>query len=346
MKADSSLVLNQPALSQVYYSIRSLDRQGCGWIRTTIKELQKICGLAKSTINRLLHRLNQQGWLRELKFGKSKSDKGQIFISYTSSKKLVKENNISIIINKQMLKDRSALLERAVLATALIEQQKDLTKLLYKINRGKLPQKNIIEPNKVRIIKRELISKDVRLRSLQKSARRCLDLSLFVEDNSYTVGVSQERLAKKTLRCRQTVAKYLKKTSKLRIFKRVKLSEVFTDPNVFVIADEDTESVKAWKPLPYLYEDKPITHKQYKKLIKKAKALKLSKLQLEVAKLVGITRGYEYSDAGGIQYILDFGIERFKKNTAKVAHMNELPPFQEDRFTPEEYLVAPDEGED
>jgi len=223
-----------------------------------------------------------------------------------------------------MLKDRSALLERAVLATTLIEQQKDLTKLLYKINRGKLPQKNIIEPNKVRIIKRELISKDVRLRSLRKSARRCLDLSLFVEDNSYTVGVSQERLAKKTLRCRQTVAKYLKKTSKLRIFKRV----------------------KAWKPLPYLYEDKPITHKQYKKLIKKAKSLKLSKLQLEVAKLVGITRGYEYSDAGGIQYILDFGIERFKKNTAKVAHMNELPPFQEDRFTPEEYLVAPDEEED
>jgi len=346
MKVSSSLILSQPALSQVYYSIRSLDKQGCGWIRTTIKELQKISGLGKSTINRLLHRLNQQGWLRELKFGGYKSEKGRIFISYTSQKRLVKADNISLVINKRMLKDRSALIERAMLATALVEQQKYLTKLHYKINRGKLPQKNIIEPNKVKKIKNELTSKDVRLRSLQKSARRCIDLSLFVEDDSYTIGVSQESLAKKTLRCRQTVAKYLKKASKLRIYKRVKLSEAFTDPNVFVTADEETESVKAWKPLPYLYEDKAITHKQYRKLLKKAKLLKLSKLQLEVAKLTGITRGYEYSDAGGIQYILDFGVERFKRNTAAVANMNELPPFQSDRFTSEEYLIAPDEEDD
>lgn len=67
------------------------------------------------------------------------------------------------------------------------------------------------------------------------------------------------------------MTKYRKKTSKFRIYKRVKLSEAFTDPNVFVVADEETQSVKAWKPLTYLYEDKPITHEQHRKLIEKAK---------------------------------------------------------------------------
>ncbi len=136
--------------------------------------------------------------------------------------------------------------------------------------------------------------------------------------------------------------RYFKKTSKLRIYKQVKLSEAFTDPNVFIAADEETQSVKAWKPITCLNEDKSITHEQHRKLIEKAKTLKLSKLQLEVAKLTGITQGYEYSEEGGIRYILDFGVKRFKENTEKVAHMNELPSSQLNTFTPEEYLIALD----
>jgi hypothetical protein len=136
------------------------------------------------------------------------------------------------------------------------------------------------------------------------------------------------------------MTKHRRKTSKLKIYKRVKLSEAFTDPNVFVTADEETQSVKAWKFLPCLYEDKLITHEQHRKLIEKAKILKLSKLQLEVAKLTGITQGYEYSEADAIQYILNFGVKRFKENTEKVAHMNELPTSQLDGFIPEEYLIA------
>jgi hypothetical protein len=136
--------------------------------------------------------------------------------------------------------------------------------------------------------------------------------------------------------------KHFKKTNKLKIYKRVKLSEAFTDPNVFVVADEETESVKAWKPITCLYEDKPITHEQHRKLIKKAKLLKLSKLQLEVAKLTGITQGYEYSEAGGILYILDFGVKKFKQNTESVAYINEFSLFQSDRFSLEEYLIALD----
>ena len=136
------------------------------------------------------------------------------------------------------------------------------------------------------------------------------------------------------------MSKSIKKANKFRIYKRVKLSEAFTDPDVFVTADEETQSVKAWKPITCLYEDKPITHEQHRKLIEKAKTLKLSKLQLEVAKLTGITQGYEYSETGGILYILDFGVKRFKQNTESVAHMNEMPPFQSDRFSPEEYLIV------
>jgi len=136
------------------------------------------------------------------------------------------------------------------------------------------------------------------------------------------------------------MSKSIKKANKFRIYKRVKLSEAFTDPDVFVTADEETKSVKAWKPITCLYEDKPITHEQHRKLIEKAKTLKLSKLQVEVAKLAGITKGYEYSETGGILYILDFGVKRFKQNTESVAHMNEMPPFQSDRFSPEEYLIV------
>ena len=136
------------------------------------------------------------------------------------------------------------------------------------------------------------------------------------------------------------MSKSIKKANKFRIYKRVKLSEAFTDPDVFVTADEETKSVKAWKPITCLYEDKPITHEQHRKLIEKAKTLKLSKLQLEVAKLTGITQGYEYSEEGGIRYILDFGVKRFKQNTESVAHMNEMTPFQSDRFSPEEYLIV------
>ena len=142
------------------------------------------------------------------------------------------------------------------------------------------------------------------------------------------------------------MTKYLKKANKLRIYKRVKLSEAFTDPDVLVIADEETQSVKAWKFLPCLHEDKPITHEQHRKLIEKAKLLKLSKLQLEVAKLTGITQGYEYSEAGGILYILDFGVKKFKQNTESIAHMNEMTPFQSDRFSLEEYLIAIDEEDE
>jgi len=142
------------------------------------------------------------------------------------------------------------------------------------------------------------------------------------------------------------MTKYHKKTSKLRIYKRVKLSEAFTDPNVFVVVNEETQSVKAWKPIPYLHEDKPINHEHHRKLIEKAKTLKLSKLQLEVAKLTGITQGYEYSESGGIRYILDFGVKKFKENTEKVANMNELPPFQSNNFIPEEYLIAQDEEDE
>ena len=141
------------------------------------------------------------------------------------------------------------------------------------------------------------------------------------------------------------MTKNLKKANKLRIYKRVKLSEAFTDPDVLVIADEETKSVKAWKFLPCLHEDKPITHEQHRKLIEKAKLLKLSKLQLEVAKLTGITQGYEYSETGGILYILDFGVKKFKQNTESVAYINEFSLFQSDRFSPEEYLIALD-GED
>ena len=131
-----------------------------------------------------------------------------------------------------------------------------------------------------------------------------------------------------------------KKNKKLKIYKRTKLSEAFTDPKVFVVADEETQSVKAWKLISWLHENKSITHEQHRKLIEKAKTLKLSKLQLEVAKLTGITQGYEYSEEGGIRYILDFGVKRFKQNTESVAHMNEMPPFQSDRFSPEEYLIV------
>ena len=138
------------------------------------------------------------------------------------------------------------------------------------------------------------------------------------------------------------MSKSIKKANKFRIYKRVKLSEAFTDPNVFVVADDETESVKAWKPITCLYEDKSITHR---KLIEKAKTLKLSKLQVEVAKLAGITKGYEYSEIGGIHYVLDFGVKRFKQNTESIAYMNEIPPFQSDRFSPQEYLIALD-GDD
>ena len=140
--------------------------------------------------------------------------------------------------------------------------------------------------------------------------------------------------------------RHFKKINKLKIYKRVKLSEAFTDPNVFVVADEETESVKAWKFLPCLYKDKPITHEQHRKLIEKAKTLKLSKLQVEVAKLAGITKGYEYSETGGIHYVLDFGVKRFKQNTESIAHMNEITPFQSDRFSLEEYLIAIDEEDE
>jgi hypothetical protein len=136
------------------------------------------------------------------------------------------------------------------------------------------------------------------------------------------------------------MSKSIKKANKFRIYKRVKLSEAFTDPDVFVTADEETKSVKAWKPITCLYEDKPITHEQHRKLIEKAKTLKLSKLQVEVAKLAGITKGYEYSETGGIEYVLDFGVKRFKQNTESIAHMNEMTPFQSDRFSPEEYLIV------
>jgi hypothetical protein len=139
------------------------------------------------------------------------------------------------------------------------------------------------------------------------------------------------------------MSKSIKKANKFRIYKRVKLSEAFTDPDVFVTADEETESVKAWKPITCLYEDKSITHR---KLIEKAKTLKLSKLQVEVAKLAGITKGYEYSEAGGIHYVLDFGVERFKQNTESVAHMNALPSSQSNTLNPEEYLIVQDDEDE
>jgi len=142
------------------------------------------------------------------------------------------------------------------------------------------------------------------------------------------------------------MSKSIKKANKFRIYKRVKLSEAFTDPDVFVTADEETKSVKAWKPITCLYEDKPITHEQHRKLIEKAKTLKLSKLQVEVAKLAGITKGYEYSETGEIHYVLDFGVERFKQNTESVAHMNALPSSQSNTLNPEEYLIVQDDEDE
>lgn len=365
MKASSNIVLRYPTLSPVYYAIRALDKKGSGWVNTTIKELARLTKLPSSTIYRHI-----DGCLAKHMFTKvdkkNTSGRGKIFIAYKASDKLrfTDLENVDFIFPKPMLADRKAFMSRATLAVAIANQNIALAKLTHKINNGRLPFREIVSPDRVKVIQKEIISKDKRLQRLaQRSVSYPVILNHEIENSVYSIGISQRTLGKKMGVTRQTISKRLESANKIRLFKKTSLAESFKDDSVFILADEETGEVQAYKPLPYLYEDKKITHAEYRRLVKKARIARFnfSALQYQTALLLTSTKGLPKTEAGVIEYISRVGLRNFLRNTQRLKGMDYIPetsPTLEAAYSQydydnqdldcyqSEYLVDPEEGID
>lgn len=341
MKVNAALFNDYLAGAQVYYALRALDKSGTGWLICAVKDLQQLTGLSYQSVQRITNQLLDMGWFYSLKkFG------GKLSVAYKSASRVVKANPLDISINKRMLRDKQALKARIAHAYALAEQQRAEAKLNYLIGRGKLLPKEIVSSDSYR--KAIKMASQKPKQDSSPSSPKVLggyEGTLFVKEDLYTVGVNQTTLGEILGCSRQTVSKRMKSVNKLRVYKITTLD----DPHdgLYIYCDELKETVDAYRPMPNVYEKKNILHSQIKKLKQKAKLIQLSRGQMEVAKLCAIYKGYGYSESGGIQLVLDTGVERFKRNTYKVKDMHVLPWEQEqDLYSSPAYLVSVDEDDD
>ena len=327
MLVNTALFRADCSAARVYYAVRSLDKGGCGFVRTTLSQLHKLTNFCFGTLRKLLGGSGRaESWWQVVEF------KGNsVFVKYRSEEKILallpKAWHCRHVQHLRNLQKRALCFGHAVLAKQVQLQRMHELKLRYSINAGKRKSKELIGF--------DFVAEACRKRKWHLTGRRCIvegkpapkyraAVNLAeIPGGAYTTGVSQ-RLVAETLGLTQpTVSSYLKQFANLRVqvFDRASLEDV-------VNGDSFLYEGKETKRLTYVYKDVVSTQQAKEVRLLKLLPLKLTPKQLKIAKLAAILKGYPYSTKGAIKLLSEIGMERFLKNVAPKLEQNKEPWYR------------------
>lgn len=188
--------------------------------------------------------------------------------------------------------------------------------------------KNLVKKNNIAKTSKTTIKKD-QFKNGQSKVELCSKASFsfkgeggvdLLHDSFNVATISTSYMAKHIGKNRRTIEKYLRKERRIRLYTRLKdrFSKLSEHPLAYELIDEENYKFEIYLPSSYIYLDN-VLYSDYRRLIRKPLIHYLNDKQLEVAKLMAITKGFSNDETGAEKYLKKTGLVKFLKNTNIIA---------------------------
>jgi hypothetical protein len=341
VKVNANLYLARPSFATIYYVLRKHDKSGSGWVRISMNSLAKDAGrLSVSSVYRLLAAMRKERWLHTYELG---GKSGVIYVKYAADRTITRDvlsiarKPIYILAAYKDLRDKALMRAKCYLGQMNFAQKLVENKLQYSIGKRKIagelvPLSTLKKENRqLRRVAKVRVNDSMATSSSSTNNPIPAHISFSIKGQKgvkvlnlmkYKVAsISTQTLAKQLGKNRRTIDRYLRtyfSKERIKLYKRVSLTEANEAPFVLWDIDEDNFICDAYRPIPFIYV-RNVLYKDNKDLFKKPLISYLNDKQLEVAKLCAITKGFSNDNEGAEQYLRVIGLERFKKNTNSIS---------------------------